>query len=176
MKNSDREKILRCYPVLQELPDDLFKRIEQEAKLIEAPAGTQLFDEGTPCTHFPLLVDGVIKAMKIGPDGHEILLYRLKESDRRGAKLYSGDICFRTGIRVRLSESPTAHGAALDCAVDQGISSWYAAWAEAYHRGRGSMVAPRWCACSKVRRRWSACRGTPERTAISHVQAAGFRR
>lgn len=77
MTKEDRERILGCYPVLKELPPELFGRIEREAKLVEAPVGRQLFDEGTPCTHFPLLVEGVIRATKCSPEGHEILLYRL---------------------------------------------------------------------------------------------------
>jgi len=77
MTKDDRERILGCYPVLKDTPPELFRRIEQEAKLVKAPAGAQLFAEGTPCTHFPLLADGVIRATKCSPDGHEILLYRL---------------------------------------------------------------------------------------------------
>jgi CRP/FNR family transcriptional regulator len=63
--------------VLKEIPPDLLQRLEREVKLVKAPVGQQLFDEGTPCTHFPLLVEGVIRATKCSPDGHEILLYRL---------------------------------------------------------------------------------------------------
>ena len=81
MNKTDREKLLRCYPVLGELPPDLLRKVEQEAKLVQAPAGKQLFDEGSPCTHFPLLVDGTIRATKCGPDGHEILLYRLNPGE-----------------------------------------------------------------------------------------------
>jgi CRP/FNR family transcriptional regulator len=77
VRKTDRERIIDCYPVLEKLPADLFEKLEQEAKLIKAPAGHQIFDEGTPCTHFPLLIDGVIRATKSSPDGHEILLYRL---------------------------------------------------------------------------------------------------
>ncbi len=77
MKKADRESVFRCYPVLGEVPPELLRKVEQEAKPIRAPAGRELFDEGIPCTHFPLLVEGVIRAMKRGPDGHEILLYRL---------------------------------------------------------------------------------------------------
>lgn len=81
MKQIDRQKIIQCYPVLKQLPRTLFHRIEQEAKLIQAPVGRQLFDEGTPCTHFPLLVEGVIRATKGSPEGHEVLLYRLNPGD-----------------------------------------------------------------------------------------------
>ena len=81
MKSGDRQNILKCYPVLAELPADLTQRIEQEATLIQAPAGRQLFDEGSPCTFFPLLTEGTIRASKSSPDGHEILLYRLNPGE-----------------------------------------------------------------------------------------------
>jgi len=81
MNRSDREKIARFYPVIAELPADLLRKVEEMARPIQAPAGRRLFDEGSPCTHYPLLVDGIIRASKIGPDGHEILLYRLNPGE-----------------------------------------------------------------------------------------------
>jgi CRP/FNR family transcriptional regulator len=81
MTKFDRQKLLRCYPVLEELPGDLLQRIESEAVPVQAPAGRQLFGEGSPCTHYPLLVEGVIRATKCSPDGHEILLYRLNPGE-----------------------------------------------------------------------------------------------
>jgi len=81
MNRADRERIFRCYPVFAELPKELLQRVEQAARLVEAPAGRRLFDEGGPCTHYPLLVEGVIRATKCSPDGHEILLYRLNPGE-----------------------------------------------------------------------------------------------
>ncbi len=81
MNRADREKLFDCYPVLKELPPDLLRKTEQEAKLVQAPAGRQLFGEGSPCTHYPLLVEGTIRATKCSPDGHEILLYRLNPGE-----------------------------------------------------------------------------------------------
>jgi CRP/FNR family transcriptional regulator len=73
--------ILKEYPVLGELPPGLLQTIEREAVSIRAPAGRELFGEGAPCTHFPLLVEGTIRAVKCGPDGNEILLYRLSPGE-----------------------------------------------------------------------------------------------
>jgi CRP/FNR family transcriptional regulator, anaerobic regulatory protein len=81
MNQADRRRLFQCYPVLEKLPPELLRRVESEARLVQAPAGRQLFDEGSPCTAFPLLVDGVIRATKCGPDGHEILLYRLNPGE-----------------------------------------------------------------------------------------------
>jgi len=77
MTDSLREQLFRCYPVTQQLAPELLGKIERHAKRVQARPGEPLFEEGAPCSHFPLLVDGVIRAMKCGPDGHEILLYRL---------------------------------------------------------------------------------------------------
>ncbi len=81
MNRSDREKLARSYPVIAELPADLLRKIQETARLIQAPAGRRLFEEGSACTHYPLLVDGTIRASKLGPDGHEILLYRLNPGE-----------------------------------------------------------------------------------------------
>jgi len=81
MNRADRLRLFQCYPVLEKLPLDLLQRVELEAKPVRTPAGRQLFDEGSPCTAFPLLVEGVIRATKSGPDGHEILLYRLNPGE-----------------------------------------------------------------------------------------------
>ncbi len=81
MNRSDRQRLILCYPVLEELPPDLLRKVEQTARLVQAPAGRRLFGEGSPCTHYPLLVEGSIRASKCGPDGHEILLYRLSPGE-----------------------------------------------------------------------------------------------
>src|SRR5215470_6201879 len=81
MSKSERDRILERYPVLTTIPPDLLRRLEVEAKAVQAPAGRRLFGEGSPCTHYPLLVEGVIRAAKRSPDGHEILLYRLNPGE-----------------------------------------------------------------------------------------------
>ncbi len=69
---------------------------------IHAPAGRRLFGEGSLCTHYPLVVDGVIKASKSSPDGHEILLYRL----------HPGESCVITVVALLGETSYPAIGAA----------------------------------------------------------------
>lgn len=95
MTKIDRDNVMRCYPVLRDLPPELLQKLDLNAQPLTAPAGRRLFDEGAPCTHFPLLVEGVIRATKSGPDGHEILLYRLNP----------GESCVITVVAL-LGESP----------------------------------------------------------------------
>jgi len=95
MTKIDRDNVLRCYPVLRDLPPELLQKLDLNAQPLTAPAGRRLFDEGAPCTHFPLLIEGVIRATKSDPDGHEILLYRLNP----------GESCVITVVAL-LGESP----------------------------------------------------------------------
>jgi len=81
MNPTDRERLLGAYPVLRELPAALLRRVEETAEWVQAPAGQRLFGDGSPCTHYPLLVEGIIRASKVSPDGHEILLYRLNAGE-----------------------------------------------------------------------------------------------
>lgn len=77
MDTTDRARLLRVYSVLRELPAALLAKVEETAKPVLAPAGERLFGEGSPCTHYPLLIEGIIHVSKTSPDGHEILLYHL---------------------------------------------------------------------------------------------------
>ena len=81
MNTTDRRRLLRIYPVLQELPPDLLQKVEETAKPVQAPAGQRLFGDGSPCTHYPLLIEGTIRASKCSADGHEILLYGLNPGE-----------------------------------------------------------------------------------------------
>jgi CRP/FNR family transcriptional regulator, anaerobic regulatory protein len=81
MNTTDRGRLLRTYPVLAKLPPDLLLKVDETAKPIHAPAGQRLFGDGSPCTHYPLLIEGTIRASKSSPDGHEILLYRLNPGE-----------------------------------------------------------------------------------------------
>jgi CRP/FNR family transcriptional regulator len=76
-----REELLRVYPVLRELSATLLSRIEETAVPVQAAANQRLFGHETPCTYYPLLVEGTIRASKFSPEGHEILLYRLNPGE-----------------------------------------------------------------------------------------------
>jgi CRP/FNR family transcriptional regulator len=102
MNKLERERLFRNYPVLKQLPPDLLRRVEKEAVPVQAPAGKQLFDEGSPCSAYPMLIDGAIRASKCGPDGHEILLYRL----------HPGETCVITVVALLGQTAYPARGTA----------------------------------------------------------------
>jgi len=81
LNSTERAQLLRIYPVLRELPAPLLKKIEATATPVHTPAGQRLFSDGSPCTHYPLLIEGTIRASKVSPEGHEMLLYRLNPGE-----------------------------------------------------------------------------------------------
>jgi CRP/FNR family transcriptional regulator len=102
MNTTDRARLLRVYPVLKELPPEVLRKVEETAKPVQAPAGQAMFADGGPCTHYPLLIEGIIRASKSSPDGHEILLYRLN----------SGESCVITVVALLGETSYPADGSA----------------------------------------------------------------
>jgi len=70
-------RALELFPPLRDAPPDCLERLRGETQLLQAPAGTRLFDERAHCTAFPLVLDGAIRVSKISAQGREILLYRV---------------------------------------------------------------------------------------------------
>ena len=81
MNRTERERLLRHYPVLRKLPSGFLGRVEEACEPVRVPAGQRLLGEGTRCTHYPFLLEASIRASKSSPDGHEILLYRLNPGE-----------------------------------------------------------------------------------------------
>lgn len=65
-----------------------------------APAGTLLFDEGTPCTGFPLVLSGEIQVARGTAGGRQLELYRVTP----------GELCIVSTSCLFGSGAMTAHG------------------------------------------------------------------
>jgi len=75
------KELVRIYPILGELSEQLIADLQQTATSIEVPAGTILFDEGTRCTAFPMVIDGRIRVERQAESGRKILLYTVDPGD-----------------------------------------------------------------------------------------------
>jgi len=91
---ADIARALDLFEPLRDAPADCLERLRNESSLIRAPAGTHLFDEHASCSAFPIVLDGVIRISKLGPDGREITLYRVTPGE--SCVLTSG--CLLSGI------------------------------------------------------------------------------
>lgn len=67
----------KLYPVLEQLPADLRRRLGDALQVVTVPAGAVLFDEHQPCQGFPFVLDGAIRVAKAAANGRELPLYRV---------------------------------------------------------------------------------------------------
>ena len=80
------QQVAALFPVFRALPDQVWKQVIQSARHIAVPQGSVLFEDGSPCEAFPLVLGGAFRVVKIGPHGRELLLYRVEP----------GEICMLT--------------------------------------------------------------------------------
>lgn len=69
-------EVRRLYPALADLGDRAFAGLLAQAQVVDLPAGTQLFAEGSICQQFPLVLSGSIRVAKVG-EARELQLYRV---------------------------------------------------------------------------------------------------
>ncbi len=75
-----------CFPALTRLPEPLAREVAHQARPMQAPAGTLLFDRGMSCQALPLVLEGRIKVSKRAENGREIRLY----------SVHPGELCIVT--------------------------------------------------------------------------------
>lgn len=78
--------------------------LRQDAQAIDAPAGTVLFDEGTACQGFPLVLDGEICVARGSPQGRSLELYRVTAGEMcvvSTSCLFGGRMMSAHGVTVR---------------------------------------------------------------------------
>ena len=72
-----KSRLLQLFPVFGQMPPAAVDEIVRSATLRQAPAGTVLFEAASPCTGFPMLLDGRVRVVKAAPSGREVQLYRI---------------------------------------------------------------------------------------------------
>ncbi len=71
------DTLLALYPILARLTARAGQRLQAHARLVQAPAGTTVFDERQACQGFPFVIAGSIRVVKAAPNGRELPLYRV---------------------------------------------------------------------------------------------------
>lgn len=105
-------ELLNAFPVLRELPPDLLEDALAGAAVRDVPTGTVMFEPGSPCRGFPLLLSGTVRVVKSAPNGREVMLYTVHpgEACLLSAGCMLGDARFQaTGVtasHVRLVALP----------------------------------------------------------------------
>ncbi len=78
---STKERLLRHYPMLAELPAGEVDSLLVHSMMMSLPAGAVVFDELQPCQGFPMLLSGSIRVIKSAPNGRELQLYRINPGE-----------------------------------------------------------------------------------------------
>ncbi len=93
------EELRSAYPVLAGLPAASFDALLAQARLLEVPAGTVMFDDHAACEAMPFLLQGVVRVSKVSSSGREILLYRVHPGE--ACVLTSGCLVGRAAYAAR---------------------------------------------------------------------------
>ena len=72
-----KSRLLQLFLVFKKLPAAAVEEIVRSAVARQAPAGSILFEAASPCTGFPMLLEGSVRAVKAAPSGREVQLYRI---------------------------------------------------------------------------------------------------
>ncbi len=72
---------LRDHPIFANLDAGLLQHVEAQARLMELPAGQQVFRPGDSCQGLPMVLKGSVRVQMTGSSGHEIVLYRIGDDD-----------------------------------------------------------------------------------------------
>ena len=95
--------LLERYPPLASMPSDLRDTVlAANAQAVDVPAGTLLFDEGSPCQGFPLVLEGEVRVARGSKQGRALELYRV----------LPGEVCVVSASCLFAAQSLQAHGAA----------------------------------------------------------------
>lgn len=76
-----RVTLLERFPFLKLLHPERLDQVVKQATVRTFAAKTVLFDANQRCGGFPLVIDGTVRVVKSGPNGREILLYRVDAGD-----------------------------------------------------------------------------------------------
>lgn len=69
------------YPAFAALPAAQRTRLRAGMVEFEVPRGTRLFDAGTPCRGFPLVLEGSVRVARTHEDGRALELYRVSPGE-----------------------------------------------------------------------------------------------
>lgn len=99
------DALIHLYPALAEVPAaERDAVLATQARSAAVPAGTLLFEEGSPCGGFPFVLSGCVRVARGAPNGRSLELYRVTP----------GELCVVSTSCLFGSHLLTAHGQATE--------------------------------------------------------------
>lgn len=93
---------LDAFPLLAGLEPEALGMLRQSAARLEIPRGTVLFQPGSLCQSFLMMVDGSVRVQMVSESGREIVLYRVGR----------GETCILTTVCLMTRQDYSAEGVA----------------------------------------------------------------
>ena len=96
-----KTRLLELFPVFRQLSPATLDAILRDAAVRQAPAASVLFEAASPCTGFPMLLEGRVRVVKTAPNGREVQLYRITPGEScllSSSCLLGGSTYSATGI------------------------------------------------------------------------------
>lgn len=75
------DAVLEIYPVVGQLSEAWRSELRAHGRPVSAAAGAVIFEPADFCRHFPLLIAGTARVLKVGSSTPNTLLYRLRPGD-----------------------------------------------------------------------------------------------
>lgn len=75
------QQLAAIFPVFGALPDEFGSMVLESARHLAVPQGSVIFEDGSRCESFPLMIGGAVRVVKSGPHGRELLLYRVEPGE-----------------------------------------------------------------------------------------------
>ncbi len=121
-----RQRLLNTFPFLGGADDGFRKSFWSAATMTRLPAGQTIGRQGGECAHLALVAEGTARVYRLGENGREITLYRIRPGE---SCVLTASCILRQGAFPAFAQCETAVDAVL---VSQGeVERWmrdYPAW------------------------------------------------
>lgn len=102
MNTAAAARLLAEYPAVASIDAVVRDRVLATMQWLEVPAGAVLFDEGSPCRGFPMVLRGEVRVARGSPQGRALELYRVQR----------GELCVVSTACIVGAQAMQAHGVA----------------------------------------------------------------
>ncbi|PXW99495.1 CRP/FNR family transcriptional regulator [Sphaerotilus hippei] len=102
------DRLVCLYPVLGDsAPPGWVADVARMGPVMQVPVHTVLFDEGSPCLGFPMVLSGAVQVARGAPQGRALELYRVQPGEVcvvSAACLFGGSVLSAHGVAVQATE------------------------------------------------------------------------
>ena len=81
MEESKQQYWESCFPELAGSNDPIIRRLVDQAQLVRLPPGTSVFEPGTRCMSYLLVVEGSVRVQLVTESGREAVLYHVRSGN-----------------------------------------------------------------------------------------------